>query len=1525
MTADLGGFEAALARAVQQVSSDLVGGVAGAVGQVERALAGVDTAGLDTVARAASDAAANLVGAAQAGGQAAAGVGQAGNAAQGAAGDLGRADSAAAQVQAALAAVAAAAARAHTDLGQAGNAAQGAANDLGRVDSSSTGAAGGLGQVGNAAGGAQSDLRGLNVQIININDSFNNTGGAADDAAGGIGNLAGAAAGAVTALAGVAGAVELIGQAIEQADLNNKLAAQLNLSAEESEKAGRIASGLYAGAWGESMEHVNESVGAVVSSLGNLTDDSEEDIARLTATALDLSTAFGIDVAESAQLANQMIRTGIAENGVEAFDLLTAAMQSVPAQMRAELIPVVGEYGGYLTGLGLSGSEAMGVIVNAAQGGQIEMDKFGDALKEFQIRATDMSTATGDAYEALGLDQREMTNALLAGGETARVAFDQIVAGLRGIEDPADQSAAALALFGTPLEDLGVDKIPQFLTSLTHADSALGDVTGRAQEFSDTLNSGPGVALESFRRTLQQGIIGALTDFGTMLWDNRDAIREFGIAVAPVVAVVGGYAAGLAAVRVATLAWAAAQAILNTTFLSSPLGWIALAIGAVVGAVIYAYRNFEGFRNVVQAAWEGIKTATSAVWEGVLKPALAGITTAVQAVGGFFVDLWQNWVSPALTAIGDAAVWLWQNVLQPTWDALRVAVAVVAVAFQLAWEVIKVVFDVFASTASWLWETVLQPVFGFISGAWELLAGAVKFYWENVVKPAWDALAAAANWLWTTVLQPVFDKIKAGWSLVGDGVRSVWENVIRPAWDALGAGVSWVWENGVRPVFDALKTGVNAVGEAFDKAVTWIGEVWDKVVAIAARPAKFVVQTVYNEGIRKAWNKVSGWLGLDELPEAPLGKLASYARGGTLPGYTPGRDVHRFVSTDGSMALDLSGGEVVFRPEVGRVLGTHRVDAINAAAAMGGPAAVERELSRMAFATGGTVPAHLGSFAGGGTIQPGVVMTTAVQRRMWDLVRQRFPMMTLTSATRNEPTSQHGHGLAIDFSNGFDTTPQMRAARDWIAQAYPPPVTWQLLHKPGENNIGGGQWVGAGYGYYGGGPGGVDGHHNHVHWAAKHVLGEPGADVDPSLLERLASMAGSVVESLRTLVARAFDAVMDPVGKRVPEFGGGVGKVPRAAFDTMRDSVREWLLGKADDNDTGGVVTATGSGPVRDQVRNAMAPRGWDSGTQWDAVDWIVQKESGWNPAAQNPSSTAYGLFQFLDSTWATVGGTKTSDPYQQGVYGGRYIAQRYGTPVDAQAFWRRNNWYDLGGVATGAGLLPKYTPQPERVLSPRQTTAFEALVSFLTHGGPQHGANRTLDTLEGIRDGVVTGLLPATLRETGAVVEVAAALAESATAQDAVAQALGEGLVADTSGLYASRSTSSHESVRAAQEEWLRDVLESLRPEWERLQREVLDPAFAAGKARFDSTGDPVDAARAAGDVLVARGREFGEEALAPLMERLAAPGVDWPAAVAAQAGQVVDARRIEIHSPVHLHGVRDYGSFEARDAAHLLSKLRR
>lgn len=104
----------------------------------------------------------------------------------------------------------------------------------------------------------------------------------------------------------------------------------------------------------------------------------------------------------------------------------------------------------------------------------------------------------------------------------------------------------------------------------------------------------------------------------------------------------------------------------------------------------------------------------------------------------------------------------------------------------------------------------------------------------------------------------------------------------------------------------------------------------------------------------------------DGTVNLPGGTKASiFAKGGVLPGYTPGRDVHTFTSPTGG-TLGLSGGEAVMRPEWTRAVGTQNVNKLNQAARTGGVGGVKRELANGVgrYGLGG----EGAFFAGGGII-----------------------------------------------------------------------------------------------------------------------------------------------------------------------------------------------------------------------------------------------------------------------------------------------------------------------------------------------------------------------------------------------------------------------------------------------------------------------------------------------------------------------------------------------------------------------------
>ena len=81
---------------------------------------------------------------------------------------------------------------------------------------------------------------------------------------------------------------------------------------------------------------------------------------------------------------------------------------------------------------------------------------------------------------------------------------------------------------------------------------------------------------------------------------------------------------------------------------------------------------------------------------------------------------------------------------------------------------------------------------------------------------------------------------------------------------------------------------------------------------------------------------------------------------------------------------------------------------------------------------------------------------------------------------------------------------------------------------------------------------------------------------------------------------------------------------------------------------------------------------------QANCLLWIFDKESHLNPNAKNPTSSAKGIGQLLDSTYKNIGLKHSADPIAQVVAAIAYVSRHYGSDgaCAAKAFWLKNSYY---------------------------------------------------------------------------------------------------------------------------------------------------------------------------------------------------------------------------------------------------------
>lgn len=301
-----------------------------------------------------------------------------------------------------------------------------------------------------------------------------------------------------------------------------------------------------------------------------------------------------------------------------------------------------------------------------------------------------------------------------------------------------------------------------------------------------------------------------------------------------------------------------------------------------------------------------------------------------------------------IPALSDFAQWVQRNsdIILPFIAALGAGYVVfqTITAITKAWAAAQALLNVVMTA---------NPIGLVIVAIAALAAGLFVAYQKSetfraIVDAAFRAVATVATWLWKNILEPYFTAMMTVWGAVGSAIR-------------------WTFENVIRPVFDGFSRLVTTVKDGFGAAVEGIGNLWAGMKEKLRAPVQWVVDVVWNNGLRSLWNMANNLWGGEDLP------TFRFARGGVMPGYTPGRDVHRFISPTGGM-LDLSGGEAIMRPEFTRALGVPTINHLNEIARQGG----ERGLMQALGMDGRGTPGRQ-AFAGGGIVELPGWLSTAVK------------------------------------------------------------------------------------------------------------------------------------------------------------------------------------------------------------------------------------------------------------------------------------------------------------------------------------------------------------------------------------------------------------------------------------------------------------------------------------------------------------------------------------------------------------------
>lgn len=547
----------------------------------------------------------------------------------------------------------------------------------------------------------------------------------------------------------------------------NQVAASTGAAGKELEGLRDVMEDVYAANYGDSVADVGDAVAMVNRNMANL---DQNGLTAATEGALALRDAFEYDVAESTRAA-EAIRKNFGSSAEEAFSLIAAGAQN-GLDYSGELIDTINEYSSQFAKLGFDADGMFNILQAGADGTAWNLDKVGDAIKEFSIRAIDGSDSTVEAFTSLGYNAENIMATFAAGGEGANKAFFDVINTLMAVDDQVERDALGVALFGTMWEDLGTEA----MEAIAGASQAAYDTEGALEKINQVKYNDLDSAIQGIGRQMEVALLPAADAVYQSLMDSMPEITEAMEEVSPVIAEIArdfaDWAGGAISDGLPVLVdgirdfadWAGKAYEKAKPFLSflwehkgtvlavaAALRVLGPAIGAVTTAM-NAFKTAKTFMALLQSSGK-IAQVTAAFQR--FGSILTGPLGIIIAVAGAIALLYKNWdtVKAWLVNFGNTVNQIWTNFsnmvgnaiaaigqkfpmlgayLQGWWESIQAAVDNVKAIFQ---NIIDFISNVFSGNWSAAWQNIVN-IFGNLFGMI-----------VNLAKAPINGVISAINWV----------------------------------------------------------------------------------------------------------------------------------------------------------------------------------------------------------------------------------------------------------------------------------------------------------------------------------------------------------------------------------------------------------------------------------------------------------------------------------------------------------------------------------------------------------------------------------------------------------------------------------------------------------------------------------------------------------------------------------------------------------------------------------------------------------
>lgn len=565
-----------------------------------------------------------------------------------------------------------------------------------------------------------------------------------------------------------------------------------------------------------------------------------------TATSVDVMTtainAYGLETEDADKIANNLVKTqNLGKTTVDELAssmgkiIPTASSMGVNLDNLCTVYTILTKQGistaeattyanSMLNEMGDSGTTVGGILKEKTGKSFQELMAEGNSLGDVLTILQDYASETGTNFNELwgSSEAGKAAIALLNGGA------DEFNSTLGQMADSTDVLGEGLEKLDTPsakigkalnrVKNSGIELGTSFLTALAPTIEKVVDGVEKATTWFNGLSDGTKTTIATV-----MALVAGLSPF---LVVGGKVISGIGSFVKVIPTVIGA---------ISTVAgFVTSTLIPGIAAVVAAIGWIPIAIAAVIGIVVLLWNKCEWFRDAVMAVWETIKEF---------------FTSFIEAVSGALSNAWE-----AIVGAFESVVQWFQGV----WETIKNIFGQIAEGFRSVWDSVTDLFASMAEIVSNAWEAIknvvqvgLTFIAELISAAFQWITLPYRFIWENckdIILSAWETMKNIVS----NALHAISGFITNVWNGISSFLTTVFEtikNVASNAWNGIKSVISSVL-NAVKSIVTSVMNTVKSV----------FGNVWNWITSTVGNAVNGIKNIISN-GLDTAKNTVTSILG----------------------------------------------------------------------------------------------------------------------------------------------------------------------------------------------------------------------------------------------------------------------------------------------------------------------------------------------------------------------------------------------------------------------------------------------------------------------------------------------------------------------------------------------------------------------------------------------------------------------------------------------------------------------------------------